>query len=164
MFPRVQSAALKYSSVAAPGTISTACPINFVFLEFSPSSPSFSPFSGSRFIPVQLFLFRCGFSILVFSSAARSAGIIWPPVLAPLPRSVYGARFSAFLWGVLCFFSRIFGIPSSPHICKRTEKHGKLPRQERMRVFKPQHCVESARGCNCVVTPRLTAGRPVPLS
>lgn len=80
MFPRAQSLSLKYSSVAAPCTISTACPINFLFLEFALSSPSFSPFSGSRFIPVQLFLFRCGFRTLVFSSAARSAVLIWPPV------------------------------------------------------------------------------------
>lgn len=103
MFPRVQSESLKYSSVAAPGTISTARPINFLFLE---PAPSFSPFSGSRFIPVQLFLFRCGFRILVFSSAAV---IIWPPVSSwRLCHVLFMARVSLRSFGVFFFLLFFF--------------------------------------------------------
>lgn len=117
MFPRVQSVSLKYSSVAAPCTISTACPINFLFLEFALSSPLFSPFSGSRFIPVQLFLFCGGFRILVFSSAARSAVIIWPPVSSwRLCHVLFMPCVSLRSFGVFCVFSEFLEfhlLPSS---------------------------------------------------
>lgn len=125
MFPRVQSVSLKYSSVAAPCAISTACPINLLFLEFARSSSSFSPFSGSRFIPVQLFLFCCGFRILVFSSAARSAVIIWPPVSSwRLCHVLFMARVSLPSFGVFCgFFSEFLEfhlLPSSAKELRNT--------------------------------------------
>lgn len=91
-----------------------------------PVFPSFSPFSGTRFIPVHLFLFCCGFRILVFSSAARSAVIIWPPVSSwRLCHVLFMARVSLRSFGVFGVFSEFLEFHLLHLICKRTEKHGK---------------------------------------
>lgn len=116
----IWSVYLKYSFVAARSNISAACPINSLFLEFALSALLFSPFSGSRFIPVHLFLLRCGLRFLVFRfwfSWLWLFGLLSPP--GCLCHVVFGVCVSQPSFG-FSEFALSFGIPTFPLICSRT--------------------------------------------